>query len=342
MRKILPLLLILLLAACEKEHSFPTEDSGRIYVYALMSDGGRSTVSIGISQPLGSTGQRPDPHSVNVRLEADGKPVRLTLDSELSSEEILTYYTEDEFKSGQTLTLHATASGLNPAEAEIIIPEEIADVRITKGEIDSFKESDSHSSSDYMRTLWEFGITINEEAKAGDAYAVQILKKKMYELIGDVYRPEDYESKMGLVEIDDLYVSSNASSEHGSVTSVGSETIIRFDGGETKIENIVYDNVRTYLTACVNPSRKRMVDSSYNPISNQNYSVYEYYEYKIKIYRLADEMYSYIRARQTAENHEIPIHLGFTPATYTYTNVVGGIGVFGAVAEYETDWTIYE
>lgn len=340
MRKILPLLLILLLAACEKEHSFPTEDSGRIYVYALMSDGGRSTVSIGISQPLGSTGQRPDPHSVNVRLEADGKPVRLTLDSEMSSEEILTYYTEDQFKSSQTLTLHATASGLNPAEAEIIIPEEITDVRITKREIDSFKESDSDSSSDSMRTLWEFGITIHEEAKAGDAYAVQILKKKMYEFIGEVYRPEDYE--MGLVEIDDLYVSSNVSNGNGSLTSVGTEMIIDFDGGETKIENIVYDNASTYLSACVKPSKKRMVQSSYNPISNQNYSIYEYYEYKIKVYRLADEMYSYIRARQTAENHEIPIHLGFTPATYTYTNVVGGIGVFGAVAEYETDWTIYE
>ena len=191
-----------------------------------------------------------------------------------------------------------------------------------------------------MRTLWEFGITIHEEAKAGDAYAVQILKKKMYEFIGEVYRPEDYE--MGRVEIDDLYVSSNVSNGNGSLTSVGTEMIIDFDGGETKIENIVYDNASTYLSACVKPSKKRMVQSSYNPISNQNYSIYEYYEYKIKVYRLADEMYSYIRARQTAENHEIPIHLGFTPATYTYTNVIGGIGVFGAVAEYETDWTIYE
>ena len=191
-----------------------------------------------------------------------------------------------------------------------------------------------------MKTLWEFGITIYEEAEAGDAYAVQILKKKMYEFIGEVYRPEDYE--MGLVEIDDLYVSSNVSNGNGSLTSVGTEMIIDFDGGETKIENIVYDNASTYLTACVKPSKKRMVQSSYNPISNQNYSIYEYYEYKIKVYRLADEMYSYIRARQTAENHKIPIHLGFTPATYTYTNVVGGIGVFGAVAEYETDWTIYE
>ena len=162
----------------------------------------------------------------------------------------------------------------------------------------------------------------------------------MYEFIGEVYRPEDYE--MGLVEIDDLYVSSNVSNGNGSLTSVGTEMIIDFDGGETKIENIVYDNASTYLTACVKPSKKRMVQSSYNPISNQNYSIYEYYEYKIKVYRLADEMYSYIRARQTAENHEIPIHLGFTPATYTYTNIIGGIGVFGAVAEYETDWTIYE
>lgn len=333
---------MLLLTACETERPMPTEDSGRIYVYSLMSDSGKSIVNIGVSRPLGHTGPAPDPHSVEVSMEADGKPVRLTLDSELSSEEILTYYTEDQFRSGQTLTLHATASGLNPAEAKIIIPEEITDVRITKREIDSFKESDSNSSSDYMRTLWEFGITIYEEAEAGDAYAVQILKKKMYEFIGEVYRPEDYESDMGLVEIDDLYVTSNVSNGNGSLTSVETEMIIDFDGGETKIENIVYDNASTYLSACVKPSKKRMVQSSYNPISNQNYSIYEYYEYKIKVYRLADEMYSYIRARHTAENHEIPIHLGFTPATYTYTNVIGGIGVFGAVAEYETDWTIYE
>jgi hypothetical protein len=35
---------------------------------------------------------------------------------------------------------------------------------------------------------------------------------------------------------------------------------------------------------------------------------------------------------------DVPIHLGFTPATYTYTNIEGGLGMFGAVSVYESDW----
>ena len=36
---------MLLLTACETERPMPTEDSGRIYVYSLMSDSGRSVVN---------------------------------------------------------------------------------------------------------------------------------------------------------------------------------------------------------------------------------------------------------------------------------------------------------
>lgn len=341
MKKILPLLAILLLTSCETEHLMPTENSGRIFVYALMSDNGRSNINIGVSKPLGA-GSSIDPEYVKVNMEADGNPIQLILDSEKSSDELLAYYTEENFKSGQELTLQATAPGLQDVKAMTVIPEPIPSMKIRRQEIDCFKESDPDSSSDYLRTLWEFGITIDKEVKAGDTYAVQILKKKMYEFVGDVYRPEDYEAESGRVEIDDLYVNSKAGSSNGAITSVGTETVIDFDGGETKIENIVYDNEYVYLTACVKPTEKKLIAASYNPTGNTNYSVYEYYEYKIKVYRLSDQMYNYIRARYTVERHDIPIHLGFTPATYTYTNVIGGIGVFGAVSEYETDWTIYE
>ena len=342
MKKILPLLFILLLNACETEHPFPSEDSGRIYIHALISDSGTSTVNIGVSQPLGVDRTSVNPKYVNVHIEADGTPVDLTINSENSSDMILTYHTEYDFKSGQEVILKATCPGLESAQAQVAIPEEITGMTVGMREIDCFKESDSHTSANYLRTLWEFGITIDDAADVGDAYGIQVLRKKMYELTGDVYRPEDYTEDMGLIETADLYVSSNTGSSNGSITSVGTEMVIGFDGGETKIEHIVYDNARIYLTACVEPTEKRMIQNSFNPTSNENYSIYEYYEYKIRVYRLSDETYNYIRARYIAESHEIPVHLGFSPATYTYTNVIGGIGVFGAAAVYETDWTIYE
>lgn len=340
MKRILPILIILLLTACETERPFPAEESGRIFVHAMMSDSGRSTLDIGVSTPLGSAGTETDPHSVNISLESDGTPVRLTLDEENSTDRILRYYTDEGFRNGQKLRLEADAPGLHSVEAEIMIPEAIPGIEVRQREIECFKQSDSGTSSDHLRTLWELGMIIDEEAEAGDTYAIQVLKRRMYEFIGDVDRKEDYEARMGIIETDDLYVNSTVNSSNEGISSIGTEMVIDFDGMETKIENIVYDNGYTYLTACVKPTERRMVSSSYNPVTGGNYSVYEYYEYKIKVYRLAEEMFNYISARYTAD--QTPVHLGFTPATYTYTNVIGGIGIFGAAAEHETDWTIFE
>lgn len=39
---------------------------------------------------------------------------------------------------------------------------------------------------------------------------------------------------------------------------------------------------------------------------------------------------------------DAPIHLGFSPVTYTYTNVEGGLGMFWAMSVYESDWKYYE
>ena len=72
------------------------------------------------------------------------------------------------------------------------------------------------------------------------------------------------------------------------------------------------------------------------------YEIYECFEYKVKVCRLSAELYHCFKALYIADNSDAPIHLGFSPVTYTYTNVEGGLGIFGAMSVYESDWRYYE
>lgn len=69
-----------------------------------------------------------------------------------------------------------------------------------------------------------------------------------------------------------------------------------------------------------------------------NSKITEAYEYNIKVFCLSPEIYHFLKARYMIDWTDIPVHLGFTPVTYTYTNVEGGIGVFGGASAYESGW----
>ena len=96
----------------------------------------------------------------------------------------------------------------------------------------------------------------------------------------------------------------------------------------------------------VKPHNKYMVAANYgyifDPITETDkrvkYEIYETREYNVKVFRLSPEMYHSFKARYIMDWSDIPVHLGFSPVTYTYTNVKGGLGVFGAMSSYESGW----
>lgn len=98
----------------------------------------------------------------------------------------------------------------------------------------------------------------------------------------------------------------------------------------------------TIINVPVKKSYSGMIQSSQGPKPEDNYAIYEKYEYRVMLFRLSPEIYNHLKARRIAELSPLDPCLGFTPVTYTYTNVCDGLGFFGGVTTYASDWNKFE
>ena len=118
---------------------FPVEESGRIYVNAMMTDDGMSRIDVAVSQPI-CGGETVASADVTLRITADGQPLELFRDAELSSDEVQSYYSEAQLYSGQRLVLEAHAEGLPEVRSEAVMPEAILRPEVVREEVISFKD----------------------------------------------------------------------------------------------------------------------------------------------------------------------------------------------------------
>lgn len=334
--------LITMAVSCDKAVDFPAEESGKIYINAIMTDTGLSKMDVGISQPIGGT-KSESAQNVKLTLTADGETVELVPDADKLREGILSLTTDTRFTAGQELTVRASCNGLPSVCAEVTIPAELPEILVLKSEAESYKTDSPGQYTDQRTRLWKFDAKLREFPDEESYFGMQVIKRKLYEYYGEV--PDDekkrLEKEAGISEVDDLYVNT-IMEVNGAISSIETQMVVEFDGGETAIAQASGNSGQIWINAWVKPTEKTLLSTKYDPIMGINYAIYEYYEYKIKIYRLSYETYCYLKARYISDNTTLPLHLGFTPATYTYTNVVGGIGIFAAVTTYESEWTRYE
>ena len=99
----------------------------------------------------------------------------------------------------------------------------------------------------------------------------------------------------------------------------------------------------TLVNVSITPSSGGLVSGHFNSSApERNYEIYEYWEYKVLLYRLSDEIYKHMKAIYIRDYYPLEPSLGFTPVTYTYTNVCDGLGFFGGVTTYASDWNKFE
>ncbi len=329
------LISILLLASCEKVIDFPIDSSGRIFIDAVLGDH-NDQINVMVSHPI--TGyETAKAEDVHITLEADGVNIPLEPDNSVESDNMITYKIQSMLTDGQELVLEAKADGLPDVIARTVMPASLPKVCVTHEFIQSYKDSDPDQTiSSYMNTLSRFKVEIAEEPKKNSYFGIQVVRQKKYEFVGDV---PDHEREMyvdGEEQIDDIYVNAQIP-EGGALSSVKNDMVVLHKGGELLVCPADRDKNSSVVNVDVDGKERRMV-SGHGDFDNWEYATYEYYRYRIKVFRLSPEMYHCIRARYIADYSDAPLHLGFTPVTYTYTNVEGGLGMFGAVSAFETDW----
>lgn len=337
-RGIFSLAAALLALSCEKVVDFPADENGRIYIDAILGqkDGGR--INLAVSQPaLGS--EDASAEDITLSLKADGEPVSLVRDMDYvpETEGMVSYLVEGSFRPDQQLELVAESPDLPSAKALTTVPASLRDVKLTYKEVNTYKNRDPEQTMGNLITLLEFNMAMDEKPDTDIYFGVQVCKRAVYDTVGTVpdHTWEQYEKKYGIVEYDDLYIDATYT-EGSAISSAVKEMFVLYDGGEMQVSPAEPEGDGAAVKAYVYPTRKQLMQGSYH--DDARYEIYEVFEYDIHLYRLSPEVYRCLKARYIIDNSRVPIHLGFSPVTYTYTNVEGGLGMFGAVSEYESGW----
>ncbi len=344
MKRYFCFILILLLAlSCERIIDYPVDENGRIYVDAVVGTEDADRINLVVSRPAFGS-EAVSAEDIRLSLTNEGKPVELVRDMDYESdiEGEISYLVHGDFQPGQKLELRAEAEGLPSVKAQTSVPARMPDVEVTCREVKSYRDDEEYSGSSSLRTLWELHLTMDERPDKDSFFGVQVLKEVSYDTLGKVpeHHWEDYENA-GKTEYDALHINSK-SGEGGSISSVEKELMVAFAGGDMRVLAAEADGDASALDVYVYPTNSHRKSGSYhyNEAGEEvlEWEVQEIYKYKIIVYRLSPEIYHCFRARYMIDMADVPIHLGFTPATYTYTNIEGGLGMFGAVSVYESDW----
>ena len=344
MKRYFCFILILLLAlSCERIIDYPVDENGRIYVDAVVGTEDADRINLVVSRPAFGS-EAVSAEDIRLSLTNDGKSVELVRDMDYESdiEGEISYLVHGDFQPGQKLELRAEAEGLPSVKALTSVPARMPDVEVTCREVKSYRDDEEYSGSSSLRTLCELHLTMDERPDKDSFFGVQVLKEVSYDTLGKVpeHHWEDYENA-GKTEYDALHINSK-SGEGGSISSVEKELMVAFAGGDMRVLAAEADGDASALDVYVYPtnSHRRSGSYHYNEAGEEvwEWEVQEIYKYKIIVYRLSPEIYHCFRARYMIDMADVPIHLGFTPATYTYTNIEGGLGMFGAVSTYESDW----
>ena len=60
-------------------------------------------------------------------------------------------------------------------------------------------------------------------------------------------------------------------------------------------------------------------------------------QYVVELYRLSEELYNYFKAQYLMEFNMLS-NFGVTPPNFTYSNVLGGLGIVGGISGVRTQW----
>ena len=331
------LCLMVLLVSCEKIVDFPIEEHGRIYVNAIIGHTGQDRINVNVSKPaFGSESAKAE--DVVLCLEADGQPVVLEryMEHEPEFEGEISYLITEKLLPGQNLKLTAHTENLPEVQAVTSVPEPLEKVEISTRLTEVNKIEVGGYSSNSVSFLKEFKIRVDKEGGEDEFWGIQIRKKTVIDTLGSVppEQLEPYKELNGSLKNEAFYVTQKYSSE---ISSVDVEMVTVFDGCQMRVMASTKEEDKATATVYIAHYIPRRLRGSYTG-NVMDWEIHETYEYNVKVCRLSPEMYYCMRAEYIKDRSNPPVHMGFGSASYLYTNVEGGLGMFGAMSSYDTGW----
>lgn len=296
---------VLALQGCETRFDLKgMSEDPKIYVYGVagMSD----TTSFRVCKTVPVSGMS-DPSASrevsSIELTVDGKAVTLTkADADTPGVPKGYWWTAEDILGGSEVVLRASADGAEDVSSVFHMPEEMPAFEVIYTSAPAFK------------------FTFKDDGSTEDCYAIMVYgectrvkdgEATVYVRACDPYEPdEDFgmETRKDYLDVDINDGTARLWSDaefNGQEVSLSLEVWTYFDG----IHNSKYDEVKE--------------------------------RYKAVIYRLSPEFFKYAEAQNHLDNNMLA-EIGLAPASFAYTNVTNGLGLFAGVAVAETEWFEYK
>lgn len=227
--------------------------------------------------------------------------IRLTADGEeiaLEAKDQDHFLAHYEFIPGQIVRIEASADGFRPAYAETVIPEPVKE----------FKTTIVKSDEDYNSRL-KVTVEYPDNPETKDVYGALVVCETV-----------DTHTGTRFSETGDIYP-------------------IYDDFGETECRTASFNNFDiAYWNDSKETSggRQKMEFEFTGTVYDAGSHTVEI-KYQVLLLKVSPEFYRYYNGQWDADNNALSF-IGLSAPTFTYTNIMGGIGVLGSISYAESGW----
>ncbi len=333
---ILIFLLTLVVSSCEYELDFSGYDrTGRLFVFGMPGSSDTTVVRLNSTIPIGDRNSLPLPlDDAQVSLVVNGEEVVMKrADEAVPSLPEGCFYTLHPLSPGDRVEVRAAAEGAEPVWAESVVPEMFPEYQLAMEVV---------MSADNYPVDLIFSVSFKGDPDVSDHYAMQVCQRKEYynySIDSGYEYPGNYEYEYIGYEVGDdsddgLYpfrkpIIVNYNPIKGLYLYENAPMVIfNEDTSENGEETLEF--LADYSSDMVTQGT---FDENGVLIEGKGYHI----SYKMILYRLSDELYNFIRANEILDVN-LPVLVGAAPPSYLYTNIRGGVGVFGGISVTETDW----
>lgn len=309
--------MLTLLTAMSCEYAIDIEmdvdKTGRILIRSLAGLGDTTVVYVDATLPIGST-DKVDAELITVRLMADGEEVLLDRNDGVSRTfPEGAYFTTEKFPSGCRLDIEATHPDLPSAKASTVVPDVFPEHIVELDEVDidlgQYLAMSSPESGGWMGNpeAMRVRLTFTDDSASRDYYAVWIFR-------GYYGVPDRAEYFVNHKNFQSLSVNMDS---HPMLVqfgdTFGAAAYVRANACMVAFSDVDFDGMTVTKEFLV----------PYYPDDPK-------YTYHMELIRMSEECWRCVEADFNIWMNDFAEY--GQAALYPYTNVIGGIGAFGAIS----------
>lgn len=335
--KILILLLLAGLVSCYKEVPFKgLEHEPKLFFQCLPGAQDTTVLWLRSTFPINSELDITEVRNPKFILKVNGEAVELEQNNGLSSAfPADAFFSTTPLKPGDKLEIYAEAEGFEPVSSDTVIPEQFADLKFEAKLVpcpnpDYYTAHLGRGASQGMsKEVTELSVTFQDTPDVHDCYMAEVTEYAYYEHnsgtrlynVGSVAYILPQEKTDFIL---DPYVNTEVIlAEHSSPWNTINDYFYRGSRLAYIVDDSSFDGEKHTMKILVN----RQLSSAYE------------LKYRLKLYRLTEEYYKYVKAWKIAENADFAELPSSTPFM-AYDNIKGGNGIFAAAQVFDSGITL--